>query len=221
MSSFLAALSRALRRFGWIPMEFRGHARFLRKLRNEGNDFHTVVDIGAHRGDWSRVMKRVLPKSRFVLVDVNDFYAKDLRSIGEFVPALLSDSARVVSHFKVGGTGDSYYREQTPLYENLEPIQVEACRADSVRQIPEVVDVLKVDTQGSELDVIKGFGEKIAKTRVIIIEVPIYEYNSGAPTFSEYISAMSNLGFYAAATLGHHYVDDSLYAIDLAFVRKL
>ncbi len=220
MGLLISRISRELSQFGWVPGEFRKHAKFIKKLSRDGLSLEYVVDVGAYRGAWSRAIKNVLPKSQFFLVDTNNQHANQLRLIGVFLEALLSDREQVHNLYKVGGTGDSYYRELTSEYENIQPIPVTSRRADSIEELPKVIDLLKIDTQGSELDVLRGFGTRLANTKLVILEVPLYEYNSGAPNFSEYIIAMSDLGFYAAKVLDTHYVDGALYALDLAFVKN-
>jgi len=50
-----------------------------------------------------------------------------------------------------------------------------------------IPDFIKLDTQGSELDILKGATKIVGKTPLIFTEMPIIEYNKGAPKFSEYM----------------------------------
>ena len=58
-----------------------------------------------------------------------------------------------------------------------------------------VFDIIKIDTQGSELDIIKGGLETVKKASYVILEVPTLQYNEGSPLFDEVIDYMKQIGF--------------------------
>lgn len=220
MGNFVASASRYLQRFGWTPREFRQHGRLLSStFRNSAHPIQ-VADVGAHLGDWSRSMKNHLPRgSRFTLVEANPEHGEHLSPLGTYVNAVLSDSEKEVSFFSTGGTGDSYKVEIGEHYKDVVPKLVRAMRADQISQIPHNIDVLKVDTQGSELEVLNGFGNKLDPVKLVIMEVPIVNYNSGAPDFSTYIEFMKSKGFRVTHVLDNHLRDGEIIALDLAFQR--
>lgn len=56
------------------------------------------------------------------------------------------------------------------------------------------VDVIKIDTQGKDLDVLKSAGELIRKVRMVVAEVDAYHYE-GAPERSEIFNYLALQGF--------------------------
>ena len=56
-------------------------------------------------------------------------------------------------------------------------------------------DLIKIDTQGSELDIITGGINLCNKAKGILLEVSLTQYNEGAPLYQEVISFMENIGF--------------------------
>ena len=61
-----------------------------------------------------------------------------------------------------------------------------------------------MDTQGSELDILKGGLKTINKAKYIIIETSIKEYNIGAPLEKEIIDFMSENNFKEFIVLEEH-----------------
>ena len=52
-------------------------------------------------------------------------------------------------------------------------------------------DFIKIDTQGSELDILRGGEKTISNCSLIYLECPIIEYNMGSPNLSEYIEYLN------------------------------
>lgn len=218
--AIIEKLSIEASRLGWRASEFRGHINLIKKIAKNGNELKNIVDVGAHRGAWATAIKTVLPRSNYFLVDPNSRFSNELTKLGVYIPAVLSDEIKKVNFFQTGGTGDSYFRENSVNYNKVIPSQLETRRADQIEELPRSLDVIKVDTQGSELDVLAGFGRKLEAAKLIILEVPLYTYNLGAPSFEEYVEFMTGLGFFATRIVGTNLVAGKLVQIDLAFVPE-
>ncbi len=54
--------------------------------------------------------------------------------------------------------------------------------------------LLKIDTQGNELEVIKGAKELLNNVDIVIIETSFHEFRHGAPEIHDVIIAMTELG---------------------------
>ena len=86
------------------------------------------------------------------------------------------------------------------------PISVETDLLDNYTKDLEVIDFLKLDTQGSEYEVLKGGLNTLAKTKELKVEVEFDEWYKGqkiAPEVDEYIKS---LGFerYKTNNNKHH-----------------
>ena len=81
-------------------------------------------------------------------------------------------------------------------------------------------DLIKMDVQGSELDILEGGKELVSKATVIILEISYIEHNLGAPTAQETIDYMNSIGFLESISIGEHYDGEKLVQEDLVFLNK-
>ena len=93
-------------------------------------------------------------------------------------------------------------------------------KLDNLFENDAVFDIIKVDTQGSEIDILKGGKDLVSKAQAIILEVSFIEYNEGAPTAEETIDYMNEIGFEERMSLGEHYDGETIVQKDLLFTSK-
>lgn len=164
----------------------------------------SILDIGANVGSFSKEAKEVWPMAAIFMIEANPECAPMLKETGlPYVISLLAEDRKQVIFYqrKCGGTstGDSIYREATDWYsdENLVETPMVTERLDSLLK-GEEFDFLKIDTQGAELDILKGGKEITSKSKAILMELPVDgcpPYNIGAPTRKEYFDYMASIGF--------------------------
>ena len=58
-----------------------------------------------------------------------------------------------------------------------------------------IPQLIKIDTQGSELDIVRGASDFIDKVYFLYPECPLTKYNEGSPSFEEYIDFLKSNGF--------------------------
>lgn len=198
--------------------------QYLRKARASGLEIKTVYDVGAHVGNWTASMKQtVLCDADFYLFEGNSVYTDILKKRNSFVHVgILSNPGReTVQFFNGCDTGDSYYRETTDHYENKTAVTLPCRTLDSVieeHNLP-LPQFLKIDTQGSELDILSGAQKVLQTVDLVYLECPIIEYNRGAPNIFEYISFMKSFGFIPTDVLESHRAEEVLLQIDLMFIK--
>lgn len=198
-----------------------GLAPFFYKMKRLGISIRDVFDVGAHDGSWTRSTKRLLPRScRFVLFEPNDSHNDYLKTTNEpYFNVLLSDSVRKVPWFGIGSLGDSYYREVGSTFASLSPRMRETTTLNLLvkQHALNVPNLLKVDTQGSELDIIRGSSDFISDVSIVLLECPLVEYNSGAPNIHDYLTEMSAWGFTPVDITEVHRMNGVAVQIDIAF----
>ena len=194
----------------------------LKDLKRRGLTLNTIFDIGAHKGAWSNEIKRIYPESYYHLFEANPDHARHLADYPHLCGTALSDGREYVDFYKRNGTGDSYYKERTNWYNDVETMRLPAITLDEyvhTNKLPQP-QMLKLDTQGSELDILKGAVNTLRGVELIATECPVFSYNEGTPDMGQYIKAFWDHGFLPYKNIEDHYIDSILVQIDILFIRK-
>lgn len=198
---------------------------YLRKVTSQGLEIKHVYDIGACVGRWMQQMKAgVLFNSKFYLFEANPAYKEILSSYNTFVHmGVLSNPGRETVEFYNGtDTGDSYYKETTSHYEKRTPIVLPCKTLDEVireNNLP-IPNLLKIDTQGSELDILEGSESILSEVDLIYLECPIIQYNQGAPSIGEYLKYLKSKRFVPTDVLEIHRSEEVLLQVDIMFINE-
>jgi FkbM family methyltransferase len=95
-----------------------------------------------------------------------------------------------------------HYDSFAEWMEVKERIGMQTHRLDDIEDITDI-DLLKIDTQGSELDILKGAVNKLRSTLVVECEVEFIAQYVGQPRFSEIEMYMRTNGFLFHSFLGY------------------
>lgn len=192
-----------------IPIK---HVDFLKRLRDEYAFTPSVIyDIGACILDWYTVAKDVWPTATFYLCD--GFTEAELlwkEHQLEYSTSVLSDTVKTVAFYvnpSLPG-GNSCYREtgnpKCELYFPKESARIVTTQTlDAVRQEKgwKYPDLVKMDVQGSELDIYRGAKETLQHCRYLILELQHKQYNECAPLAHEVIHELEKDGWELFAPL--------------------
>lgn len=171
----------------------------IKELLDAGVTFKNVYDIGANKGKWYRKWKHEFPReTMFYLIEAftgNKLYDDNhCHSMYE----CLSDKDNTDVKFYISDndiaqtTGNSIYQEMSDNYLENHYINLKTITLDSLikrDKLPQP-DFMKMNTQGSEIDIINGATEALSHCKAIITELPILTYNRGAPKFEDYIKIL-------------------------------
>ena len=194
-------------------------------LQKKGIKIDIIFDVGAYRGKWSKLLDQTsLKEKEFYLFEANEENRIFLEKLGyKFFISVLSDQKKEVKFFSNVSTGDSYLIEQTSIYQkDLKPIPKETTTLDILvekENLP-LPDFLKIDTQGSELDILKGSKKSLSNCSLIYLECPIIEYNLKAPNLNEYIEYLSSINFVPYDICEIHKIDNVIIQMDILFIKK-
>jgi FkbM family methyltransferase len=168
-------------------------------------DFKTIIDVGAHSGKWTSTMKTIFPNARFLMFEANEDCAihlcktSDENDVYEIVLLGDEDGREVRYYYSISpfSGGNSIYREFSKNFRDDAFITKKMVRLDTLLRKHNIdsIDYLKIDVQGSELNVLKGLGEYINKVKYIQLEIIFFDYNEGAPGYVEILKYMSEQGF--------------------------
>ena len=190
-----------------------------------------VLDIGAHTGQFCKWAKSVWHYCNVFMIEANQIHESTLLNLtsnsnDEYIIAALGDVEREVTFYtrsdKPHTEGNSYYKEANywDIPQLVQEETVTLQRLDDIFSDEKVFELIKMDTQGSELDILKGGKNLVSRTTAVILEVAYMEYNLGAPTSDEVIKYMNSIGFEEAMSVGEHYEGDEISQKDLLFLNK-
>ena len=209
-----------------------GETMRLEEVRNLGIYPNNVLDIGAHSGQFYGWSKRVWPDVSVFMIEANPLHENKLKNMtfmmdDKYLIAALGDEEREVTFYtrsdKPHTEGNSYYKEANywDIPQLVQESKVTLQKLDNLFEDDSVFDIIKVDTQGSELDILKGGENLVSKTSAIILEVAYTEYNIGAPTYEDIVEYMNEIGFEEKMSIGEHYDNiDNIVQKDLLFTNK-
>jgi len=192
---------------------------------------NSILDIGAHTGQFHSWSKRVWPDVGVFMIEANPLHKSVLDRLAmmngdKYLIAALGDKEREVTFYtrsdKPHTEGNSYYKEFNywDIPQLVHESKVTLRMLDDIFEDDAVFDIIKLDTQGSELDILKGGENLVNRAKIIILEVSFIEHNIGAPTTEETIEYMSSIGFEKKMSIGEHYDGEDLVQQDFVFLNK-
>jgi len=194
-------------------------------LKMSGFNPSKILDIGAHQGTVAKQMKELWPDAYILMFEANPYLEDTLKQIGlDYKICLLGNENKTVTYYLTKkwllSSGNSIYKELTNDYsdEFIETLKLPMFKLDDVLK-DKSFDLIKIDTQGSEIDILTG-GLNIVKTaKCIIIECSILEYNKGGNKIHDIFKFMTDNGLFMKDIIDLAYIDDKLNQIDLLFER--
>jgi len=169
---------------------------------------YRILDIGANIGQFHKLAQSIYPEAFIFSIEASPECEQSLKEItSNYYIGLLAKDNSEYNFFSrkdaPTGTGNSIYRELTHFYsdDKLEILKQTGIKLDDLFEEDSEFDLIKIDTQGSELDIISGGLNLCKRAKGILLEVSLTQYNEGAPLYEEVISFMQNLGFKAVAIL--------------------
>ena len=198
----------------------------LRGLSSRGHGFKTVVDIGASDGSWSALLMRHFPACRYLLVEAQPVHEPALRAYcarhpnAQYVLAAAGESEGHI-HFDASDAfgGVASYEPSGASDIRVPVISVDAELKARGLQGPYL---LKLDTHGFEIPILKGAAQTLASTEVIVMECYNYRIAPECLTFDEMCRYLGERGFRCIDLVDPLYrpYDDSFWQMDLVFVRS-
>jgi FkbM family methyltransferase len=240
--TFIQPCQAVLRRMGYelhklphrLPPPRRplGHMPlFLDDVRARGFKPKSILDVGANRGDWSRIAAAVFPDASFLMIEPQREMIVHLQQFcREFPQARYVEAGAGAAPGELTLTiwadfeGSSLLPlENTTIAQDKTRRDVKIITIDSLyndeSQLP---DMVKLDIQGFELEALKG-GEKLfQRAELFILEVALIEFMPKEPLLSEVVAFMAQRGFEAYDLPGfiRRPYDGALGILDIAFARR-
>ncbi len=204
----------------------------LNHLKELGFSPSVAIDVGAAFGTWE--IYNIFPDTHHILIEpLEEFQVKleevieKLNSAEYILGAASTDYGEIEINVHPDLVGSSIYLENENSDVNGIPRSISSVTLDNIFKKKNLLDkgvdyLIKIDTQGSEIDVLKG-AEKILKyTECVILETTLFEPFIGGHSFFDVIKFMKDKGFVAYEMFSPSYrpLDGAMIQIDIAFVKE-
>jgi FkbM family methyltransferase len=193
-----------------------------------------IVDVGAHRGAWTDGVLSVLHPEQAFCFEPSPAEAAALRGRFATLPSVTvvecalgkSASAGALHVFATADLNSLYepgpeLTRAVPGATAMATVDVRIARLDD--ELPEglVVDLLKIDVQGYEVEVLMGAMGVLDRTRCVIVEAPFVEQYRGGSTFCDsHRLLVDRAGFrFFGFTALHRGSDGSILWTDSVYYR--
>lgn len=201
------------------------------RLRVLAGGPQTVIDVGVSQG--TSVLYEAFPDAYHVLIEPRAECEPRLREIlrgvrGEYhlCAAGRREETREL-HVEPRRPGRSSFLERTALTatgDPLQPRQVPVTTLDALRTSGRLQPpyLLKLDTEGFELEVLAGADELLRDTGLLIAEVSVAPRFTGGYRFADFVTEAARLGFSLCEVLEvvRDARSDEVKFLDAAFRRE-
>jgi FkbM family methyltransferase len=189
-------------------------------------DSKKILDIGANVGQSFLYYKSINPEAKILSIEANPRCEDALRECGaDYIICALGDTKSEKSFF-INSTektcqGASFFKENTESYDEgqYDTLTMETIRLDDLLGDSDF-DLIKIDTQGSEMPIICGGENLLQKAKWVLLELPVVEYNSGSFGAREIIKKMMSIGFLPHHIVGENNFGETVVQIDVLFKRN-
>jgi FkbM family methyltransferase len=201
----------------------------LARIERLGRRPATVIDVGAAYGDWAAECAAVFPSARYLLIEPLDEFAPFLSARADELGdarflqlAAAGHDGEATLHVHPDLVGSSLLDEHDDSIEELDQRVVRAATLDSVVRETSCAGpfLVKLDTQGAELEVLAGAGGVLDDAVAVVSEVSFMPFFVGGHEVGDVVGAMQERGFvlYDVVEPLYRPLDGALAQADAVFV---
>jgi FkbM family methyltransferase len=174
-----------------------------------GNDFSTIVDVGANRGQFALFSRIAFPRARIISFEPLPAAIAVFRRVfngcdGVVLHPVATGATKGRVEFHVASDDDSSsvlpigsYQTKTFGTRQSAAIEVDVERLDEILAPSDIVApaLLKIDVQGYEKEVLQGCGRLIKQFDVVYVEASFVELYSNQVLVDELLNLLADAGF--------------------------
>jgi FkbM family methyltransferase len=201
-------------------------------MRQLGFSPKLILDVGAYKGEWTTMMRRIYPSAFFLMLEAQEERIPDLERIKILHPdttayriALLGAeqlSSVVFHQCPTAPTSCSILQARKGgnfLQVNRPMRTIDSMLKEFGSLQP---DLIKLDIQGYELEALKGASLAIEKAQAILMEVSLIDMYHNNPLLHAVTEFMNDRDFvaYDISALMRRPLDMALAQVDIIFVPR-
>ncbi len=204
------------------------------RLEARGIELPVIWDIGASNGAWSLMVSSAFPNAEVLLFEplaaFDKTYCSALRNHLErhknwrLHPHAIGSSNTIAMLYKDGPSYGSSLIASEYAKSHWRAIDVPVRSIESLIEVDQCSppDVIKIDTQGSEAEIIKGAGHHLSKVKVLLLESWLSRaYGPETPLLDELVDTLRPRGFVLAEIHpGYCDPDGMMHSVDAFFIRQ-
>ncbi|HTE02434.1 MAG TPA: FkbM family methyltransferase [Mucilaginibacter sp.] len=199
----------------------------LKRIRQLGYNPTHCLDIGAYEGNWAVEFKQVFPESAILMIEGQRekepylIKTKEKYSNVDYIIALLGARETSVI-FNKYETASSVLAEHNETGAKTEIRQLSTLDSITSGTIFKESGFIKIDTQGYELEILKGGEKTLSTAEFVLLEVSFLDIYKNCPLAADVILFMQQRGFilYDICTLMKRPLDGMLYQADFLFIQE-
>lgn len=198
-----------------------------KRLKTLGYQPKLALDIGAYEGNWAASFSAIFSEAKIMMLEGQESKRIILQQKAtankqlDFRIALLGSAEQEVE-FNIYETASSVLKENNETNAKTE-IRTLATLDQLLINTPFAQpDFIKIDTQGYELEILKGAEKTIQQAVFILLEVSLIDIYKNCPLVAQVIAYMQTLDFvlYDICSLMRRPYDKALYQSDFLFVKE-
>ena len=198
-----------------------------KNIRDLGFSPEYCLDIGAYEGLWTKEFKQIFPGCAVMMVEGQNLKGPALIKTQkaykdvDYRIALLGAAEETVT-FNIYDTASSVlveHHDTNAQTETRKLIRLDNLLKETNFKRP---DFIKIDTQGYELEILKGGEKTLAHAEFVLLEVSFLDIYLDCPLVTDTLNFMKERGFvvYDICTLMRRPLDKALFQSDFLFVKE-
>lgn len=230
----------ASKEFGPLPLPYyQEDLDHLVHLRWLSFDPRTIYDIGASNSIWSALASCIYPQARFELFEPLNKFSENYKTSKKSHPGIQrfhQTSPHAIHELALGSrNGECVFTRYShdvgstslavdPNTPETTQITVPIARLDDYVRLKGLAkpDLMKLDTQGSEMEIFDGADKCLMACQVIFVETWLTKgYGSNTPLMLEMANFLKPYGFELFSIWDEYRAPQTtLHAVDAVFVKK-
>jgi len=192
-------------------------------------NFNTIIDVGANEGLFIKAAKHVFPGSKIYAFEPQvRFYdkIKNFKSVTAFNFGLWDKKGESIFYFNSQNTGASSFLKPMESYNKyigaknvISEVKLTRKRFDELNLPIQRPCFVKIDVEGAEEKVLKGFGKRLCEVDVLQIEWFFKDFHEEQMKLGKLLPLLERYGFKGFIQRELGYIEGHPSACDLIFFK--